>query len=97
MGDMPTCEDFPACGHEAGFCPSRDSNGRQLDMKCCGCGCSLPLSSPASICNGCSYRMSLDDDPWREEMGGDLAWDDPDAAEEQERQWAEAEAKARQG
>jgi hypothetical protein len=33
--------------------------------------------------------MSLDDDPWQEEMGWDLAWDDPDAAEEQERQWAE--------
>lgn len=38
---MSYCEDFPCCGHEAGFCPDFDpETGEQLDMRCV-CGASV--------------------------------------------------------
>ena len=46
------CEDFPACGHEAGCCPDYDESGRQLNMKCV-CGKTLPINSRFSICDAC--------------------------------------------
>ena len=49
---MARCEDFPCCGHEAGCCPSFDSEGNQLDMKCV-CGASVPLHSSSSLCKSC--------------------------------------------
>lgn len=63
-----SCEDWPCCGHEHGFCPSFDEDGNQLDMKCT-CGKSLPVNSRYSICNDC---MNADDedphaDAWEEE------------------------------
>jgi len=46
------CEDFPCCGHESGCCPSFDSAGNQLDMRCT-CGAVLPVTARFSICQGC--------------------------------------------
>ena len=47
------CEDWPACGHEAGCCPAFDSDtGEQLDMKCV-CGVSVSLTSRSSLCASC--------------------------------------------
>lgn len=45
---MPTCEDYPCCGHEAGDCP--DSEGR---FKCVICGRRMPIGQTSSICNYC--------------------------------------------
>ena len=63
------CEDWPACGHEAGCCPDFDpETGEQLDMKCT-CGASVPLTSRSSLCAGCLFRLNNDDEGgW---FGGD--------------------------
>ena len=42
---MP-CEDFPCCGHEAGDCPTLDSQGRGR-WTCVECR--LPLKAPSSM------------------------------------------------
>lgn len=60
-----SCEDFPACGHEAGCCP-RFENGIQMDMVCV-CGRRLPVDNPVSICkdclgDGCEFDDSMDGD-----------------------------------
>ncbi len=58
---MASCEDFPACGHEAGCCPDYDpETGEQLNMRCT-CGAAVPLGSRFSICGGCLERPDPDD------------------------------------
>lgn len=58
---MARCEDFPACGHEAGCCPDYDPDtGEQLNMRCT-CGAEVTLGSRFSICRGCLERPDPDD------------------------------------
>jgi hypothetical protein len=52
---MARCEDYPCCGHEAGDCPTIDSNGNRR-WTCVECGKRLPLKARSSICNGCLRR-----------------------------------------
>jgi hypothetical protein len=54
---MARCEDYPCCGHEAGDCPSTDSEGRQR-WTCVECGKILPFNSGSSICEKCLARMN---------------------------------------
>lgn len=56
---MPSCEDFPCCGHEVGCCPDFDESGKQLNMKCV-CGATVPLGG-SSLCQGCLVDP---DDPY---------------------------------
>jgi hypothetical protein len=46
------CEDFPCCGHQAGDCPSRDTQGREV-WRCIECGGRLPRRATSSICQRC--------------------------------------------
>ncbi len=45
---MPTCEDFPCCGHEAGECPRS-----QVERYCLDCGEPLPNGRRSSRCKPC--------------------------------------------
>ena len=66
------CEDWPACGHEAGCCPDFDlETGAQLDMKCT-CGVSVPLTSRSSLCADC-LKSDDDEGGW---FGGDEDFDE---------------------
>ena len=67
---MARCEDFPCCGHEMGCCPSYDSDGNQLDMKCV-CGASVPLHSHTSLCRSCLSGGSRYADSYEDEDGED--------------------------
>ena len=69
---MARCEDYPACGHEAGCCPDFDESGKQLNMKCV-CGATVPLESRVSLCPEC---LKDPDDPY----GGE----NPDGYEDDE-------------
>jgi hypothetical protein len=51
------CEDYPCCGHEAGDCPSRDSEGNEV-WSCAGCGAKLPKNSKSSLCRRCISRAN---------------------------------------
>jgi hypothetical protein len=54
------CEDYPCCGHEAGDCPSQDSDGNEV-WSCAGCGGKLPPKSRSSLCQRCIRDMSRRD------------------------------------
>ena len=93
---MASCEDFPACGHEAGCCPRYDESGKQLDMVCT-CGVRLPVNARYSLCGAClqagdpeegSLAEERDDfdDFDAEECDGD-ADDDDDQEEDHDETW----------
>lgn len=66
---MPTCEDYPCCGHEPNDCP--DENGQ---FTCVLCKRLLPVNNHSSICNSCQNRNENSGFP---EDTHDL-WDDYD-------------------
>jgi Zn-finger protein len=50
------CEDFPCCGHEAGDCPTRDREGREV-WTCVECRKPLRRGATSSICARCRKRL----------------------------------------